>query len=112
MGRCGQGRIEPPKAARGHATFVDGKMLSVTKYRIQIYWYKHVNFRRAPLMRSLTAKWFFEMAGIPSAAFVFDDDLATELETCAKANVELLSRVVNVALASNNTFSESGLLHW
>jgi len=24
--------------------------------------------------------WFFEMAGIPSAAFVFDNDLATELE--------------------------------
>ena len=107
-----QGRIEPQKAARGHATFVDGKMLSVTKYRIQIYWYKHVNRRRAPLMRSLTAKWFFEMAGIPSAAFVFDDDLATELETYAKANVELLSRVVNVALASGDTFSESGLLHW
>jgi len=31
-----QGHIKPPKAARGHATFVDGKMLSVTKYRIQI----------------------------------------------------------------------------
>jgi len=29
---CEQGRIEPPKAARGHATFVDGKMLSVNKY--------------------------------------------------------------------------------
>ena len=107
-----QGHIEPPKVARGHATFVDGKMLSVTKYRIQIYWYKHVTRRCAPLMRSLTAKWFFEMAGIPSAAFVFDDDLATELETYAKANVELLSRVVNVALASSDTFSESGLLHW
>ena len=26
-----QGRIEPPKVARGHATFIDGKMLSVTK---------------------------------------------------------------------------------
>jgi len=63
-------------------------------------------------MRSLTAKWFFEMAGIPSATFVFDGDLAAELETYAKANVELLSRVVNVALASSDTFSESGLLHW
>jgi len=51
----------------------------------------------------VTAKWFFEMAGIPSAAFVFDDDLATELETYAKANVKLLSRVVNVALASSDT---------
>ena len=27
-----QGRIEPPKAARGHAAYIDGKMLSVTKY--------------------------------------------------------------------------------
>ena len=34
---CTQGRIEPPKAARGHATYIDGKMLSVTKYRIQIW---------------------------------------------------------------------------
>ena len=30
-------------------------------------------------MRPLTAMWFFEMADIPSAAFVFDDNLATEL---------------------------------
>jgi len=85
-----------------HATFV---VLSVTKYRIQIYGYKHVNHRRAPLMRSLTAKWFFEMAGIPSAAFVFDEDLATELETYPKANVKLLSREVNVVLASGNTLA-------
>jgi len=70
-----------------------------------------MNRRRAPLMRSLTAKWFFEMAGIPSAAFVIDDDLATELETYTKASVELLSTVANVALASGDTFSESGLLH-
>jgi len=63
-------------------------------------------------MRSLTAKWFFEMAGISSAVFVFDDNLATELETYTKANIELLSRVVNDALASGDTFSESGLLHW
>ena len=34
--RFWQGRIELPKAARGHATFVNGKMLSDTKYRIQI----------------------------------------------------------------------------
>ena len=26
-----QGRIEPPKAAKGHATYIDSKMLSVTK---------------------------------------------------------------------------------
>ena len=52
------------------------------------------------------------MAGILSTVFAFDDNLATELETYAKANVKLLSRVVNVALASGNTFSESGLQHW
>ena len=66
-------------------------------------------------MWSLTAKWLFEMAGILSAAFAFDDDLATELETYTNANVELLSTVLstmaNVALAFN-TFSISGLLHW
>ena len=32
-----QGRIELPKAARGHATYIDGKILSVTKYSFQIY---------------------------------------------------------------------------
>ena len=32
----------------------------------------------------VTAKWFFEMASIPPAAFVFDDDLTTELESYAK----------------------------
>jgi len=36
-------------------------------------------------MRSLTAKWFFKMAGIPPAAFVFDDNLATELENLRKS---------------------------
>ena len=29
-----QGRIEPPKAARGHATRIDSEMLNVTKHRI------------------------------------------------------------------------------
>ena len=51
------------------------------------------------------------MAGIPPAALVFDDDQATELKTYAKANVELLSRVANVTLASGDAISESGLLH-
>ena len=37
-------------------------------------------------------------SGISSAAFVFDYDLATELETYAKAKVKL--------------FSKYGLLHW
>ena len=40
-----------------------------------------MNHRHASLMGSLTAKCFFEMAGILSAVFVFDDNLATELET-------------------------------
>ena len=31
-----KGSIEPPRVARGHATFVDSNMLSVTEYRIQI----------------------------------------------------------------------------
>ncbi len=31
-----QARIEPPKAARGHATHIDGIVLNVTKFRIQI----------------------------------------------------------------------------
>ncbi len=31
-----QGRIEPRKAARGHATHIDGIVLNVTKFRIQI----------------------------------------------------------------------------
>ncbi len=31
-----QGRIEPPKAAIGHATHIDGIVLNVTKFRIQI----------------------------------------------------------------------------
>ncbi len=31
-----QGRIKPPKAARGHATPIDGIVLNVTKFRIQI----------------------------------------------------------------------------
>ena len=36
-----QGHIEPLKAARGHATYIDSKMLSVTKYSFQIYFRFH-----------------------------------------------------------------------
>ena len=46
-----QGCIEPLKAARGHATFIDDKMLSVTNTEFRLH--KHVNRRRVPLMRSL-----------------------------------------------------------
>ena len=32
--------VEPPRAASGHTTYIDGKMLSVTKYRFQMnFWY-------------------------------------------------------------------------
>ena len=31
---CNQQRIEPPKAVRGHATYIHCKMLYVTKHRI------------------------------------------------------------------------------
>ncbi len=33
-----QGRIEPPKVARGHATHIDGIVLNVTKFRIQRFY--------------------------------------------------------------------------
>ena len=66
-----KGCIEQPRVVRGHAMFVDSKMLSATKINyieFKFYWKKHVNHRHAPLMWSLTATWFFEMAGIPSGA--------------------------------------------
>jgi len=65
----------------------------------KFYWYKHVTVDARPLCSHLLPKSFFEMAGIPSAVLVFDGGLATELESYAKANVELLSRVANIALA-------------
>ncbi len=42
-----QGRIEPPKAARGHATHKDGIVLNVTKFRIQILYSLHCVMGRA-----------------------------------------------------------------
>ncbi len=36
-----QGCIELPKAARGHATHIDGMVLNVTKFRIQILYSLH-----------------------------------------------------------------------
>ena len=53
-----QGRIEPPKAARGHATYIDGKMLSVTKYSFQIYFRFHTCNDASALQTA-------EMADIP-----------------------------------------------
>ena len=58
-------------------------------------------------MQSFTARWFFEMAGIPSVAFVFDDDLATELETYANANVELFDSGNFTCLTRSVIFSNT-----
>ena len=43
---CSQGRIEPVKVARGHATFIDCKMLLLLNIDFKFYWYKDVNHRR------------------------------------------------------------------
>ena len=49
-----QGLIEPLKAARGHATYIDGKMLSVAKYSFQIYFqYSACAMTQAQLHNSL-----------------------------------------------------------
>ena len=65
------------------------------------------------------------MTNVPSAAFVFDEDLAYQLEiedfldtegillpqrTIGLAYVELLLRAANVRAASDNTYAESGPL--
>ena len=67
-----QGRIKPPKEAKGHATYVDRKMLSVTKY----------NFQRdsasAMTQVQLCNSRAAGMANILSAPFAFEDFLTTE----------------------------------
>ena len=61
--RAAEGSEKP-----GHATYIDGKMLSVTKYiEFKFGLYKHMNRRRAPLVRSLFVLTI-EMADIPSVA--------------------------------------------
>ena len=70
-----QGHIEPPKVARGYATYIDSKMLSVTKYSFQIYFWLHTYNDASAIAYHIA--W---MADIPSAAFVFDEDLACQLE--------------------------------
>ena len=54
-----QGGIKPLKAARGHARYIDGKMLSVTKYSFQIYFWFHTAMMQVQLQTA-------EMADIPS----------------------------------------------
>ena len=49
-----QGHIEPPKVARGRATYIDGKMLSVTKYSFQMY-FQYVNY--VILVPDFLLKW-------------------------------------------------------
>ncbi len=46
-----QGRIESPKAVRGHATHIDGIVLNVTKFRIQILCSLHCIKRGLPELR-------------------------------------------------------------
>ena len=67
-----------------------------------------MNRKRAPLMRSLTAKWFFEMAGIRLQRSY----LMTYLPSWKLTQKQTSSccRVANVALASGDTFSKSGLV--
>ena len=53
--------------------YIDGKMLSVTKYSFQIYFRLHT-CNDASVIHTTG------MADIPSAAFVFDEDLVCQLE--------------------------------
>ena len=62
MGTPNQGPIEPPKAARGHATYIDGKMLSVTKYSFQMYFRFHTCNDASAIANRVP----LEMADIPS----------------------------------------------
>ena len=68
----GQGRIEPPKAARGHAMRIDSKMLSVTEYR----------FQNSPETWCATRPRTYAVTycALVMASFVFDEDLAAELD--------------------------------
>ena len=123
MGGSNQGCIKLPKAARGHATYIDSKVLSVSKYSFQIYFqYSACTMMQAQLRNSSATG----MADIPSAAFVFNEDLVvpagnrrflgyrryfTAIEIrLGLASVELLLRAANGQTASDNTCIESGPL--
>ena len=98
-------------------------MLSVTKNSFHIYFqYSAQAMTQAQIRDSCAAR----MADIHSAVFVFDEDLACELEikdfldtegilppqrTIGLAYVELLLRAANVRAASNDTCAESNPLH-
>ena len=60
--------------ANGHAMYIDGKMLGVTKHSFQIY----------SALAMTQAQWhnFYAagMADVPSAAFMFNKDSVCELE--------------------------------
>ena len=76
--------MEPLKAARGHTTYIDGKMLSVTIYNFQIYFQLSAcAMIQAELHNSSVAG----MADIPSAEFIFNKDQACTLD------VEVVCRV-------------------
>ena len=67
----------PLKVARGHATYIDGKMLSVTENSF------HINFQysaRAMTQAQIRDSCAGRMADIHSAVFVFNEDLACQME--------------------------------
>ena len=68
-----QGRIEPPKAARGHVTCIEGEVLRVTKLEFK---FSRDRFMRMRISKC-TATFLPGMAIIPSTAFVFNQDLAS-----------------------------------
>ena len=49
---CTKGASELPKAARGHATYIDGKVLLNIEFKFGLY--KHVNRRSAPAPYAVT----------------------------------------------------------
>ena len=70
-----QGCIDQPKATRRHSVYIDGKMPSVTKYSFQIYFW--CSARAQGRLHNSCAGWIVECL---SAAFIFDENLAYQLE--------------------------------
>ena len=86
-----QGRIEPPKGREGHAAYIDGKMLNVTKYGFQLY-SRYVQC--VILGPRFSLEWLR-----PVCIARLGEDLACilEIEGCRNvAYVELLLRAANV----------------
>ena len=92
-------RIKPSKSARRHVTTIDGKVLSVTKLELKF----SLDHLMRMHIRKCTATLLLGMASIPSAAFVFDQYLASYVTT-VQGFCRLLSQ-------RGDTFAESDLLH-